>query len=45
MMVQERTISPSGSRHESQRPANAKGSPDFITIRIGILELPTRRHS
>ena len=33
IMVQDRTISPPGSCHESQRPAKAKGSPDFITIR------------
>ena len=26
-------------------PAKAKGSRDFITIRIGILEFPDRRHS
>ena len=40
-MVQDLTISPEGPRHESHRPAKAKGSPDFITTRMGLLAFPT----
>ena len=45
MMVQDLTISPPRSRYESHRPAKAKGSPEVITIRMGLLALPTRCHS
>ena len=45
MLVQERTTAPFGSRHASQRPAKAKGSPDAITIRMGRLPEPFLSHS
>ena len=45
IMVQERTISPCGSRHASHSPAKAKGSPGAITIRMGRLPEPFLSHS
>ena len=45
MMAQDRTTSPFWSRHASQRPAKAKGSPDAITIRMGLLLEPFPFHS
>ena len=45
IMVQDLTIPPFGSGHVSQRQAKAKGFPNFITIRMGNLRLPTCRHS
>ena len=45
MIMQDLTVSPLGSRHTSGRPANAKGSPDAIVIRIGRLPAPFRCHS
>ena len=45
MMVQERTTSPFGSRHPSHRPAKAKGSPDAVVIRMGLLLEPFPCHS
>ena len=44
MMVQDRTIPPSGSRQYSQMPAKAKGSPDFSVTRMGVLAFPARCH-
>ena len=45
MMVQALTIPSFGPRHVSQGLAMARGFPDFMTIRMAILRLPTRRHS
>ena len=45
MMVHDWRRSPSGSRQVSQRPAKAKGSPDWRVIRMGRRALPSRCHS
>ena len=45
IVVQDLTSSPYGPRQKSQRPAKAKGSPDFITTRMGLLGLLALCHS
>ena len=45
MMVHDGTALPSGSLHTDHSPGKAKGSPDRMTTRMGLLAPPVLCHS